>query len=81
MPLQKLIFTRGMDSDTSPQAFSEGVGRFRIDCRIANPNSENKESAENVLGNELVSYTLPVGTNKVGPKPLALDKPACATKE
>jgi len=54
-----------MDSDTSPEAMPEGVSRYRIDTRISNPNSANKESAENVLGNELVSYTLPAGANTV----------------
>ncbi len=63
--LQKLVFTKGLNSDSSPQEFSLGEGRRRVNVRILNPNNSEKQSAEPVLGNVLMSYVLPVGDNKV----------------
>lgn len=60
---QKLLFSKNIDSDTSPEAMAEGSGRYRLNTRIANSENGQNESAEDVLGNTLVSFTLPTGNN------------------
>lgn len=62
---QKIIFDRGIDSDTSPEAFQEGVGRFRIGVRVMNSNDGEAQAAELVAGNIKIDYSLPFGDNKV----------------
>lgn len=62
---QKIIFTSGMDSDTSPELIGEGKARKRINVRVLSSDNEENGSQETPLGNTLVSYTLPSGTNIV----------------
>jgi hypothetical protein len=63
--LQKLLFTKGMNSDDSPEVIPEGMGPYRLNVRIMSSNDGNDESAEPVKGNTLISYTLPSGANFV----------------
>lgn len=63
--LQKALFNGPMDSDTSPEAFKDGMGRFRKDVRIFSSENGESESAEIPRGNSVVTFTLPSGTNTV----------------
>jgi archaellin len=65
MPLQKLIFTKGMNSDTSPEFLPEGESRYSLNVRVLNSENGDDQSAETVKGNAIVTYTLPSGTNTV----------------
>src|SRR6185437_9478574 len=65
MPLQKLVMTRGLNSDSSPEMVGEGEARYRLNVRVMSSDNDEIGAAETVLGNTLVSYTLPDGTNKV----------------
>lgn len=63
--IQKLIFTAGMNMDISPEYLKEGESRKNIDVRVLSSDGDQQMSAETMLGNTLVSYSLPQGTNKV----------------
>ncbi len=60
---QKISFSRGIDSDNSPQEFKDGFGRSRLNVRVMTTDNGEMESAENVKGNILVPFTLPTGNN------------------
>lgn len=62
---QKILFSRGIDSDTSPEMMPEGVGRWRLNVRVMESDGGEDQSAESVKGNTLVSFALPLGTNTV----------------
>lgn len=64
-PLQKLVFTKGMNYDDSPEKLQEGEARRRVDVRVLSSDNDENEAVEIPLGNTLVSFTLPTGTNKV----------------
>ncbi|MES2395812.1 MAG: hypothetical protein V4549_07405 [Bacteroidota bacterium] len=63
--LQKVLFNGPMDSDSSPEAFKDGMGRFRSDMRIFSSENGESESAEIPRGNSVVTFSLPTGTNTV----------------
>lgn len=63
--LQKVNFNGPMDSDSSPEKFKDGMGRFRKDVRIFSSENGESESAEIPRGNSVVTFTLPTGTNTV----------------
>lgn len=65
MPLQKILFTKGMNSDSSPELFPEGESRYRLNVRVINSENGEDQSAETMKGNSSVSYTLPAGLNTV----------------
>lgn len=54
----------GLNSDTELRLFAVGDSRFRLNCRCEDTNRGNYGAIENVGGNVLVTYSLPVGTNK-----------------
>lgn len=62
---QKLLFYKGTNVDDSPEALELGQMRFALNVRIQSSENGNKEAAEKVKGNTLVSYTLPSGSNRV----------------
>lgn len=62
---QKIVFTSGMDSDTSAEKFGEGKAAKRVNVRVLASDNNEIGAIETVLGNEVVSYTLPAGTNIV----------------
>lgn len=62
---QKIVFTSGMDSDTSAEKFGEGKAAKRVDVRVLASDNNEIGAIETVLGNEVVSYTLPAGDNVV----------------
>lgn len=62
---QKIFFTRGIDSDSSPEMMPEGVGRWRLNVRVLQSDGGEDQSAESLKGNTLVAFTLPAGTNTV----------------
>lgn len=63
--LQKILFNKGIDSDTSPEAISEGFSRYRLNVRVMTTDDSEMQSAEYVKGNVEVTYTLPSGSNTV----------------
>jgi hypothetical protein len=63
--LQKVTFTSGMDSDISPEFMAPGKARKRLNVRVLSSDNDQIGGIETVLGNELVSYTLPSGNNQV----------------
>ena len=63
--LQKITFTSGMDSDISPEFMAAGKARKRLNVRVLSSDNDQIGGIETVLGNELVSYTLPQGNNQV----------------
>ncbi len=63
--LQKINFNGPLDSDSSPEKFKDGMGRFRKDVRIFSSENGESESAEIPRGNSVVTFTLPSGTNTV----------------
>jgi len=63
--LQKVTFTSGMDSDISPEFMAPGKARKRLNVRVLSSDNDQIGGIETVLGNELVSYTLPAGNNQV----------------
>ena len=63
--LQKVTFTSGMDSDISPEFMAPGKARKRLNVRVLSSDNDQIGGIETVLGNELVSYTLPKGNNQV----------------
>jgi len=63
--LQKITFTSGMDSDISPEFMAPGKARKRLNVRVLSSDNDQIGGIETVLGNELVSYTLPAGNNQV----------------
>lgn len=63
--LQKVTFTSGMDSDISPEFMAAGKARKRLNVRVLSSDNDQIGGIETVLGNELVSYTLPAGNNQV----------------
>lgn len=62
--LEGKVFIGGLDTDTEDRLLENGDYRYALNIR----NSKNEQSSggaiENVLGNELVEYELPGGTNK-----------------
>ncbi len=54
-----------MDSDTSDEFMSPESARKRINVRVLSSDNDQAGSIETVLGNTLVSYTLPLGSNTV----------------
>jgi hypothetical protein len=63
--LQKLLVSKGLDSDTSPEEFQVGFGRARLNVRVMTSDDGEGQSVEPVKGNLLVAFTLPAGVNKV----------------
>lgn len=53
-----------MNSDSSPEKLEEGEGRFRLNVRVMSSDNDENDAAETTLGNTLVTYSLPAGTNK-----------------
>jgi hypothetical protein len=62
---QKIVFTSGMDSDTSAEKFGEGKAAKRVDVRVLASDNNEIGAIETVLGNSVVSYGLPAGDNVV----------------
>ncbi len=63
--LQKIIFTKGMNFDDGDEVLAEGSGRRRVNVRVMSSKNGQRSAVETPLGNNLTSYTLPSGTNKV----------------
>jgi len=63
--LQKINFSKGTDSDTSAEMFQPGFGRTRLNARVMSSDTADNQSAEAVLGNVLVPFTLPTGNNTI----------------
>lgn len=59
--IQKLVFTAGMNYDTAPENLQPGEARQRYNCRVLSSDNDEEGSIETMLGNTLVSYTLPAG--------------------
>lgn len=62
---QKLVFFKGISSDMSAELMPEGVGRWRLNCRVMSSENGDDQSAEIPRGNTLVSFSLPTGANTV----------------
>lgn len=65
---QKIIFTLGMDSDNSPESDKmqmPGKARHRVNVRVLSSDNDETGAIETMLGNSLVSYSLPAGNNVV----------------
>lgn len=65
MPLEKRLFTSGMDQDSDERLVESTSYRYALNVRSMSADGSNIGAIENVKGNTLVSYTLPSGTNKV----------------
>lgn len=65
MPLEKKLFTTGMDSDTEQRLVEPTSYRYALNVRAMSSDGSSVGAIENVKGNTLVTYTLPTGTNKV----------------
>lgn len=63
MPEQKIVFTKGMDSDTTDELIQAGSQRFRLNVRALSAELAALGAIEDVLGNTLVTYSLPSGAN------------------
>lgn len=55
----------GLDTDTADHFVKEGRYRDALNVHIGSSEGAEMFSVENVKGNSLVSYSLPLGTNKV----------------
>jgi len=62
---QKIVFTKGIDSDTSPEVMPDGVSKFRLNARVFSSENGEEQSAESAKGNTLVPFTLPLGVNTI----------------
>lgn len=62
---QKVLMIKGLNSDTAPEFMQQGEARSRLNVRVLSSDNSESGSIETVLGNTLVSYSLPQGTNKV----------------
>lgn len=60
---QRIIFTSGMNSDTSEEMFPVGAARYRFNCRVLSTNDDNGGALTTANGNTLVPYSLPTGVN------------------
>src|SRR3990172_2991933 len=68
MPLEKRIFTTGMNDDDEERIIPPSSYRFALNIRSMSSDGQNIGAIENVKGNTLVTYALPSGTgiiNKV----------------
>src|SRR3990167_8615932 len=65
MPLEKRIFTKGINDDDEERIIPPSSYRFALNIRSMSSDGQNIGAIENVKGNTLVTYTLPAGTNKV----------------
>ena len=65
MPLEKRIFTTGMNDDDEERIIPPSSYRYALNIRNLSSDGQNIGAIETVKGNTLVSYTLPSGTNKV----------------
>lgn len=55
----------GLDTDTADRFIKEGSFRDSLNIHIGSSEADGMLSVENVKGSSLVSYTLPIGTNKI----------------
>jgi hypothetical protein len=62
--IQKKIFTKGINSDTTDELLPNGMDRYRLNVRVLSSDGDSVGAIETVNGNSLVSYSLPAGTNK-----------------
>jgi len=62
---QKIIFTKGLNSDTANEYFPEGAARFRLNVRVLSSENGNLGLIETMNGNTLVSVAFPPGVNTV----------------
>lgn len=75
MGYQKLVFTKGMNSDVANEFLAEGEGRNRYNVRVMSPENSDLGVATTVNGNTLVAFTLPAGNNTcIGSKEYLLKK-------
>lgn len=65
MPIQKLTFFGGLNTDSSFEALKPNESPYRINVRVMSSENGDEQAAETMNGNTLVSFTLPTGTNKV----------------
>lgn len=61
----KKIFTKGINSDTTDEFLQDGEDRYRLNVRAGSSDGSTLGAIENVLGNTLISFTLPSGVNTV----------------
>lgn len=61
---QKIIFTAGIDSDTSSELLPSNKSRYRLNVRVLSSDNDTEGAIETVSGNQSVSYALPAGVNK-----------------
>lgn len=62
--LEKKIFIGGLDSDTEDRVVLQGDYRYALNIRNSQTQKTAVGAIENVLGNTLIEYELPLGTNR-----------------
>lgn len=64
MPHQNKTHEKGINSDLANRYMPNGVDRYRLNVRALTSNGDNQGAIETVLGNTIVTFTLPTGRNK-----------------
>jgi hypothetical protein len=64
MPEQRIHF-EGMDQDSDLRLMQPGSYRYALNIRAGSPLEGDRGVVRNLKGNELIAFTLPIGTNKV----------------
>lgn len=65
MPLEKRLFTGGMDQDNEQRLVESTSYRYALNVRALSSEDDNIGAIELVKGNTLVQFALPIGVNRV----------------
>jgi len=65
MPLEKHIFTTGVDQDSEDRMVAPTSWRYALNIRSMSSDGQNEGLITNAKGNTLVQFNLPSGINKV----------------
>lgn len=62
--IQKVVFTGGLDSDTTDELLPTNRRRYSLNCRVLSSENSTIGAVETMNGNTLVTFALPAGVNK-----------------
>ncbi len=62
--IQKVVFTGGLDSDTTDELLPTNRRRYSLNCRVLSSENSTVGAVETCNGNTLVTFALPAGVNQ-----------------